>query len=36
MITQKEIFEKYPKIFRDKDKPMTETCMCWGLEVPRS
>ena len=36
MITQKEIFEKYPKIFGDKDKPMTETCMCWGLEVPRS
>ena len=34
MITQKEIFEKYPKIFGDKDKPMTETCMCWGLEVP--
>ena len=36
MITQKEIFEKYPKIFGDKDKPMTETCMCWGLEVPDS
>lgn len=36
MITQKEIFEKYPKIFGDKDKPMTETCMCWGLEVPRN
>lgn len=34
MITEKEIFEKYPKIFGDKDKPMTETCMCWGLEVP--
>lgn len=36
MITQKEIFERYPKIFGDKDKPMTETCMCWGLEVPDS
>jgi hypothetical protein len=35
MISQKEIFEKYPKIFGDKDKPMTETCMCWGLEVPQ-
>lgn len=34
MITEKEILEKYPKIFADKDKPMTETCMCWGLEVP--
>lgn len=36
MITQKEIFERYPKIFGDKDKPMTETCMCWGLCVPDS
>lgn len=36
MITQKEIFEKYPKIFGDKDKPKTETCMCWGLCVPDS
>jgi hypothetical protein len=36
MITEKEIYEKYPKIFGDKDKPMTETCMCWGLEVPQS
>jgi hypothetical protein len=36
MITEKEIYEKYPKIFGDKDKPMTETCMCWGLEVPES
>jgi len=36
MITEKEIYEKYPKIFVDKDKPMTETCMCWGLEVPQN
>ena len=36
MITEQEIFEKYPKIFGDKDKPMTETCMCWGLCVPDS
>lgn len=35
-ITEKEIYEKYPNIFCDKDKPMTETCMCWGLEVPQS
>ena len=33
-MTEKEIFEKYPKIFGDKDKPKTETYMCWGLEVP--
>ena len=36
MITEQEIYEKYPKIFGDRTKPMTETCMCWGLEVPRS
>jgi len=30
---QQKIFEKYPKIFGDRTKPMTETCMCWGLEV---
>ena len=29
---QKKLFEKYPKIFRQKDLPMTETCMCWGIE----
>jgi len=33
-MTEKEILEKYPKIFKDKDRPMTETCMCWGLDVP--
>ena len=30
---QLKIFDKYPKIFGDRTKPMTETCMCWGLEV---
>jgi|688.fasta_scaffold217119_4 hypothetical protein len=30
---QKKIFDKYPKMFGDRTKPMTETCMCWGLEV---
>lgn len=28
-----EILMKYPKIFRQYKLPMTETCMCWGLEV---
>jgi hypothetical protein len=23
--------KKYPKIFADRRKPMTETCMCWGF-----
>lgn len=28
---QKKLFKKYPKIFRQKDLPMTQTCMCWGI-----
>ena len=27
-----KLFEKYPKIFKQKDLPMSETCMCWGFE----
>ena len=23
---------KYPKIFRDRNAPMNETCMCWGFD----
>lgn len=30
---QNKLFKKYPKIFRQKDLPMTETCMCWGIET---
>jgi len=30
---QKKLFEKYPKIFADKDKSMKETAMCWGIET---
>lgn len=28
---QDELFRKYPKIFKQKDLPMQETCMCWGI-----
>ena len=28
---QDKLFEKYPKIFRQKDLPSTETCMCLGI-----
>lgn len=28
----KYLCEKYPAIFADRNKPMTETCMCWGME----
>jgi len=24
----------YPELFGNIDKPMTETCMCWGFEIP--
>ncbi len=27
----KQLCEKYPKIFRDRNAPMSETCMCWGF-----
>lgn len=26
-----KLVEKYPKIFRDRYKPMTHTAMCWGF-----
>jgi hypothetical protein len=33
---QKKLYEKYPKIFRQKNLSMKETCMCWGIETPDS
>lgn len=33
--TEKTLLLKYPKIFRQKDLPMSETCMCWGIECGR-
>ena len=29
----KQLCEKYPKIFKNRYGDMKETCMCWGLEV---
>lgn len=29
----KQLCEQYPKIFKDRYAPMTETCMCWGFEI---
>ena len=26
------LLNRYPKIFRQHTLPMTETCMCWGLD----
>jgi hypothetical protein len=31
MSWQKELYDKYPKLFRQKDLPATDTCMCWGI-----
>lgn len=28
---QNKLFEKYPKIFAQKDLPATQTAMCWGI-----
>ena len=28
---QEKLYQKYPKIFRQKDLPMTQTAMCWGI-----
>ena len=28
----KQLCEKYPKIFANRHKPMTETAMCWGFD----
>jgi len=29
---QNKLYEKYPKIFAQKDWPMTQTAMCWHFE----
>lgn len=29
---ENKLFTKYPKIFKQKDLPMTETAMCWGID----
>ncbi len=29
-ILEKYLYNKYPDLFQDHSKPMTESCMCWG------
>lgn len=29
---QEKLYKKYPKIFKQKDLSMQQTCMCWGIE----
>jgi len=31
---KQEILKKYPGLYREKDLPMDESCMHWGLDVP--
>jgi len=33
---QNKLLQKYPKIFRQKNLSMKETCMCWGIATPDS
>lgn len=28
---QDKLYKEYPKLFRQKDLPMTQTSMCWGV-----
>jgi len=30
---QDKLFEKYPRIFRQKELPPDQTCMCWGIDT---
>jgi len=29
---QNKLFYKFPEIFQDKNLPMSQSCMCWGIE----
>lgn len=29
---QKELFRRFPYLYADRTKPMTQTCMCWGID----
>jgi len=30
---QKKLFEKYPNLFAQRTLPMSQTCLCWGIET---
>lgn len=30
---QDKLFSRYPKIFEQRKLPMTQTCMCWGIDT---
>ena len=29
----KKLYERFPELYRQKDLPMSQTCMCWGFDV---
>jgi hypothetical protein len=29
---EEQLYNKYPKLFKERSLPMTQTCMCWGIE----
>ena len=30
---EQQLITKYPRLFKDVNAPMTETCICWGVET---
>lgn len=30
---QEKLYRDFPNLFREKNKSMQETCMCWGIET---
>ncbi len=29
---QQRLYDRFPALYRQKDLPMSQTCMCWGME----
>jgi hypothetical protein len=29
----KKLYDRFPELYRQKDLPMSQTCMCWGFDV---
>jgi len=30
---QDKLYQDFPDLFREKDLPMSQTCMCWGIDT---
>lgn len=30
---QNKLFQRFPNLFIERNLPMTQTCMCWGIET---